>query len=921
MPFPEEPLGLQGDLRINSAWTNITGDLYTRDPITLTRGRPYRASTANPATCSMTIRNLDGKYTPRNPYSPYYGLIGRNTPARVSVRQGTPALDLPGAPFNVWASTPHAAALAITGDIDVRVDAQLANWLGAADSLRTTEIIGKLAGISSDKAWFLGVRNNRLYFEWSPDGSSALGASSTRLLTLPPSGRMAVRATLDTDNGSGGRTITFYTAPTMTGPWAQFGDPVVQAGTTSIFNATAAALRIGDATFVAMTPAAGRVFAAEVRSGINGTLAANPDFTAQPIGTAPFTDGAGRTWSFNGGASISNRRTRGLVEVSEWPPKWTPSEKDAWTPVDASGILRRLEQGQKDLDSTLRRRVPSFSPLAYWPMEEGENATQAYSPIAGVLPLRLTNVDWAAADSLPSSNALPTLDSKPGQLAKMSGSIPVGSSSNLSAWSVEWVYRLDQAPTTLWTFLRILSTGTVREWYIQQRDNATRIIGKNVEGDDVFSQDIGTSSDLFGQWMRVRFSVVQETGSTVRWTITWIDVGGDAGQFSTTFTGSAGRPTGVASPPDGYAQALNGMAIGHIAAFSSAASGAFSGAIDAWAGETAGARMLRLASEERVPLVFVGDPDQTMQLGPQRPADLLTLLKEAADADGGIFGEDRLQLALRYRTRESLYNQEPVLTLDYAGGQLAPPFEPVEDDQVRNDWTVQRSGGSSGRAVLAEGPLSVQSPPNGIGLYDDSKSLNLYQDEQTEPVAWWLLHLSTWDEARYPSVTIRLHRHPNLIDAVLDLDIGDKVRLTNLPKWIAPGDVDLLVDSYTETFLPRTWEITLNCSPGGPWTVGVVGDGELGRVDTDGSELATAVDSDDTVLSVAVTDGPLWTTDPVEYPVDIRAGGEVMTVQRCTTAVQDTFTRTLTTGWGTADSGQTWTTTGGSASDYRVEGA
>lgn len=37
-----------------------------------------------------------------------------------------------------------------------------------------------------------------------------------------------------------------------------------------------------------------------------------------------------------------------------------------------------------------------------------------------------------------------------------------------------------------------------------------------------------------------------------------------------------------------------------------------------------------------------------------------------------------------------------------------------------------------------------------------------------------------------------------------------------------------------------------------------------------------------------------------------------------TAAVVDTFTRTVTGGWGSADSGQAWTTTGGSASDYSV---
>lgn len=38
----------------------------------------------------------------------------------------------------------------------------------------------------------------------------------------------------------------------------------------------------------------------------------------------------------------------------------------------------------------------------------------------------------------------------------------------------------------------------------------------------------------------------------------------------------------------------------------------------------------------------------------------------------------------------------------------------------------------------------------------------------------------------------------------------------------------------------------------------------------------------------------------------------------CTTGVVDTYSRTIATGWGSADTGQAWTNTGGSAADYSV---
>jgi hypothetical protein len=49
----------------------------------------------------------------------------------------------------------------------------------------------------------------------------------------------------------------------------------------------------------------GIVHAAEVRSGIGGTIATNPDFRNLARDTTSFVDSAGRTWTINGDAEIS----------------------------------------------------------------------------------------------------------------------------------------------------------------------------------------------------------------------------------------------------------------------------------------------------------------------------------------------------------------------------------------------------------------------------------------------------------------------------------------------------------------------------------------------------------------------------------------------------------------------------------------
>ncbi len=134
-----------------------------------------------------------------------------------------------------------------------------------------------------------------------------------------------------------------------------------------------------------------------------------------------------------------------------------------------------------------------------------------------------------------------------------------------------------------------------------------------------------------------------------------------------------------------------------------------------------------------------------------------------------------------YRDRSSLYNQTATLALDYAATDgIHPELDPVDDDQhVRNDRTVTRRGGSSGRAVDETSPLSVLPPPDGVGRYDEEVTLSLAADAQAEPIAYWRLHLGTWDEPRYPQIRLRLHAAPHLIPDFLRLRIGDRITIAS----------------------------------------------------------------------------------------------------------------------------------------------
>lgn len=856
MAFPQDPLGVVTKLQIGSTMTDVTQHVLSRNVITHTRGRTAEGEDADPASCSLTLRSPDGLYSPRNPRSPYYQQIGRNTPVSVSVHAGSPYLAVDGASSGVV--TVDAAPLDIIGDLDVRADIRLDDWT------LTAELAGKW-DYPNQKSWMLILFNQKLWLYTTADGTTELISGSTATVSVPVSGRLAVRATIDVDNGAAGRTVTFYTADTIGGVWTQLGTPVVTAGTTSIFSGTGQ-LYAGAVSISGIADPIGRFYAVEVRNGINGTVVANPVFTAQTIGAPSFTDGAGRNWFMRNSGTLTNVQPRFVGEFGDWPADWSGRGDLITVDGEAAGILERMNQGTKTLASTLRRRIPSFSPVAYWPMEEGSDATTIYSPIAGVRPFKPVNFSMASDDTLAGSSALPALEVG----ASFVAPVPTASA---GPWQVELVYNLAAMPVALTTLFEVRTSGTARRVRVSVATNQITLDGLDADGSTLFTQTT-TAPSFTGSWNRLQIRA-EVSGGTVNYYALWVNIGAGSFQITSSATAVPGSVTDIRSS---FGTGLDGMRLGHLAVFTGT-SLAFNSADHGFTGETAAARMTRLCQEEGVVFRSVGTASETMPMGPQRPGTLLDLLQECADADGGILGEDRDRAGLRYRTRTTLYNQDPGLTLVYGQPGLGRPLTPVDDTStVRNDITVTRATGGSARAVLEEGRLSVQAPPDGVGLYDEGVTLNLYDDDSTEPSAYWRLHLGTWDEARYPTVTVRLHRAPELIDAALQITEGDLIRITDLPTWVPPGPVDLMVQGYTERIGLFTWEIDFVCVPAGPYSVAVLEALSLAWVDTDGSELATAATDTQTTLDVITTNGAVWNTAPSETPYDWSVGGEEVRV-------------------------------------------
>ncbi|MCX4703858.1 carbohydrate binding domain-containing protein [Streptomyces sp. NBC_01373] len=906
---------LKVELKVGSTWTDVSSDVRYEQRVRITRGRSDWGQTVDASRCMFTLSNNDGRYTPTNPVGPHYGSIGRNTPCRVSVMTGSTYLDLPGSSTADYAETVDHASLDITGDIDVRLDATLANWLPPVGNNVTVEMIGKFSS-TGQKSWFLGARDGRLYFEWSADGTNSLSASSTIPPVVPGSGRLAVRAWLDVDNGSGENTVTFYTADSLDSPWVQLGDPVTQTGTTSIFSSTSP-LRIGNATGFSFTQPLGRCHAAEVRNGDWGPVVAQPRFDDEASGTSSFADSAGRTWTMNGSSQITNRKTRFVGEVSSWAVRWE-DRFNVVCNVEASGITRRMSQGASPTRSPMYREFTNASRssiVAYWPMEDEASATELASAFDGhpAMTIPATGVTPAAYTSWVASAALPTYSFGTSKVR-----LPAYTSTGaiFSRFFVEVPAAGVTGTDRLFSFT---TTGTARTWSLFiNTAGALDLRAYDADGVQILSTGF-VAFGINGVQRMIGVELTQD-GADVDYSLfTFIMDATDVTSASSVGT-LAGYTCGAATEVRiGQLGLLNGTAVGHIAfADSSSAYNATGGAMTAWNGEITSARLYRLGIEELTPCFSASISEERM--GVQGTQTVLELMREAEAADEAILIESREHYpGFRFRDHVSLYNQAPAMVLDYTGDDgLVTPLDPTDDDQlVRNDRTVQRTGGSSTRRTLDTGTLSTQAPPNGVGRYDDSVTRNVFTDAQTSDHAGWLLHLGTWDETRYPVVRIMLANALHLVEDAAAVDVGDRFHIANPPSWLPSDTIDLMAQGYTEDIDQFEWTIAYNCSPAGPWDVSWAGADdtassfrEFAWLDTGGSTLAEDLTTTETGVDVFTTTGNPWTPFVKDTPFDWRVAGEVMTVTAPGSVLNSNpFFDTNVTGWTALNSTRDWSQT------------
>ncbi|MBO0881701.1 MAG: hypothetical protein J2P17_15440, partial [Mycobacterium sp.] len=433
-----------------------------------------------------------------------------------------------------------------------------------------------------------------------------------------------------------------------------------------------------------------------------------------------------------------------------------------------------------------------------------------------------------------------------------------------------------------------------------------------VTGPDTSTATTLTTQD-HGMWdglpHHLRLSTSQ-SGSNISWSLY-----ADGQQFSGTVSSQTLQaPTGLEFNPQ--EQQTPTFLAGQAAVWSTAtpslsAADAYS-ATSGWAGELATARLARLCAEEGVPLTLSATASH-LAMGPQRVDTLLNLLRECEAADGGILF-DGLTAGLNYLSYPDRVNQAVALALDTKRRQVKLPFAPIEDDQrVRNDMTVTRPNGSFARVT---DPVHIAAN----GLYDSSATRNVQFDSMLANQAGWAVRLGTVPEMRVPGVSLQLIDHPELWAAWLATTLGERITAANLPAQYPPGVLDMILEGYTETWDSASWRVDLNTSPYAPWIAATLNG--LFRLEMVGQSLGAGLAPGATSLTLATSAGhQLFTTSaqyPADFPVDLNVGGWPVRVTATSSPLTDAFGRTVSNGWGNADTGQAWTIGSGSTADFSV---
>lgn len=231
---------------------------------------------------------------------------------------------------------------------------------------------------------------------------------------------------------------------------------------------------------------------------------------------------------------------------------------------------------------------------------------------------------------------------------------------------------------------------------------------------------------------------------------------------------------------------------------------------------------------------------------------------------------------VRFPNRQFRKAAAPVMTLDALLDLDGSVYAPAFDDQTLINT-------STGSRASESGTQTMQTDTNATsvlayGTATDSFTSYSISDGDVLRVAQWRTANNATPSFRLKQVQVDLSLAVNsLYVALTSVEIGSRIRLTNLPVTAAPTtQVDLIVEGWTETVTDESYVIQFDASPADNPPAMILDDTSYGRLQCSGQSLNTTITSSGTTVVIASASTPTFTTVSARYPLLIQIGQEVI---------------------------------------------
>ena len=735
--------------------------------IDITRGAQNELSDIQPSTCSITLDNSDGRFTPERAASPYSPNVKKGVPIRVSVATFTPRTG----------SAPYLVGMLGDDFDDNRVSSTLwPNSYGGATEIDGRARVPLTPGVS---AGYLSAR------EWTLVDSQL----TARLVTVPGV------------NGSSSAAAGIYLNSTTSGTRVGWRYNAITGNLsaenqTAFFDGSAVSLTYSpfNHAWLRIRETAGTVYWETSSDGATWTVRrslATPAWvtsqtltvempTARTGGTADYIE-----WDLVG--ATVHPRFFGLVQ--DWPTEWKGLHSTAT--ITCTDLLTWANI-VKQLQPMITQEVLLDRPTVYFPLTEPAASTSAgdLSGTAGVGSLTTLQagsggtLEFAASagpNSLPAPVFTPSSSTAGKYLSADLG--PTFTNANAS-FRVRMECWFSTSATD--RVLLALTSSDAETKTIVSLNSATGVL--QVQNQSPGSALVTTS------W---------STGNLADGNLHHLiynEFGGEVTIDGVTYT------TSNFNPPDlrllyvgGFqnARLWNGT-ISQLALYVRSLTTAeltphYTTGTTGNAGESASARMSRLASYVGLAVSTQGNVFDAVASQAELGRSALEHMREIERTESGKLLTNRSSgIPLVFQSRDLRYNPVASLSLAYADLETDGVRYAYDDQKMVNSAMASRPGGATQRVINQTSIDSYGEKPQDLALLKNT-------DNATADAANWLVSRYADPPPEVRQVPVEAYSMPvDTYRSLLDADVSTVMDLTGLPDQAPASTATVIVEGYTE---------------------------------------------------------------------------------------------------------------------------